>query len=79
LHTDASDYGIGANLIQVRDNQELPISFGIDLQKFYHMMNKKVSTSSVKPFYEMSNIFDWTMKLTISYLKSIVQKKVMWE
>ena len=27
LHTDASDYGIGANLFQIRDNQELPIAF----------------------------------------------------
>ena len=27
LHTDASDYGIGANLFQVRDNIELPIAF----------------------------------------------------
>ena len=38
LHTDASDFGIGANLYQVKDNKEVPIAF----------ISKALTTTEVK-------------------------------
>jgi hypothetical protein len=56
LHTDASDFGIGANLYQVRDTKEVPIAF----------ISKALTTSEVKwstPEKECYAIFYALVKL----------------
>ena len=56
LHTDASDFGIGANLYQVKDNKEVPIAF----------ISKALTTTEVKwstPEKECYAIFYALVKL----------------